>query len=538
MSARFLPSLEQDTLSETLFQVQHRGLIRSILDNISEGVAVSDARGNYLYVSPFARKVFDAGGESSSSPETWIERHGIFLPDEQTPFPLEDLPLWRVLRGMPEQEVDMFVRNASVPKGMHVHVRCLPLRDEQDRLLGSLALVRDIDRQRKAEAEKRRTEQSFQLLVETAQEGIWTLDPEHRTTYVNRYMAELLGYTVEEMRGMHLFSFLTEEDQAVARQHLAPGGEASRAFVRDARFLRKDGTEVWTRLSTTPLFDERGRYSGGLAMIIDITDRRRAEEQVRMLNEELERHITERTAELEFSNRELEAFAYSVAHDLRAPLRSIASFSQALVEDCAEGLDATGRDYLARIEGGARRMAELIDGILSLSRINRTELVSRQCDLSAMARFIHEQHQALYPERTVRLIIQEGMVERGDPTLLRTVLENLLGNAWKFTREHPEARIEFGVEREDGGVRTYFVRDNGAGFDMAYRDKLFGVFQRLHTQKEFEGNGVGLATVQRIIRRHGGRIWGKGQPGGGACFSFTLNEFPLPPGTAARTSGT
>jgi light-regulated signal transduction histidine kinase (bacteriophytochrome) len=258
---------------------------------------------------------------------------------------------------------------------------------------------------------------------------------------------------------------------------------------------------------------------------------------VRKLNEQLEQRISERTAQLEFSNRELEAFAYSVAHDLRSPLRSIASFSDALIEDCARNLDELGLDYLRRIRGGAERMAELIDGILSLSRVNRTALSSSPCDLSAMARAVTEQLHALQPERRARFIIQEGLTERVDPQLLRSVLENLLGNAWKFTRERPEARIEFGATQEPGAGRTYFVRDNGAGFDMAYRDKLFGVFQRLHTQREFEGTGVGLATVQRIIRRHGGRIWGEGQPGRGACFSFTLNELPLPPGTAALLTG-
>lgn len=536
MSAQTPLASPQATLSEELFSVQHHALIRAILDNISEGVSIADAQGNFIYVSPFAQRVFNTG-VSDTRPEEWAQRFGLFLPDGHTPFPVQELPLWSALRGVTSRDVDMFVRNPSIPEGIHIRNTALPVCDAHGRILGALALTQDIDKQRRTEAARLRTEQHFQLLIETAQEGIWTIDTHWHTTYINRYMANLLGYSVDEMMGKHLFTFLGEDARKNAEESLSRAGNAPRARVRDFPFQHKDGQTLWTQLSTTPMFDENGEYSGSLAMITDITERRRAEEQVRQLNEELERHIAERTAELEFSNHELEAFAYSVAHDLRAPLRSITSFSQSLAEECSAQLDDTGLDYLRRIVGGAKRMAELIDGILSLSRVNRTALASRGCDLSAMAHSIAEQLKSLHPERNVRLIIHENLVDRGDPSLLRNVLENLLGNAWKFTRDKPVAEIEFGATQTPGNGRTYFVRDNGAGFNMAYREKLFGVFQRLHTQREFEGTGVGLATVQRIIRRHGGRIWGEGQPGHGACFSFTLNEFPLPPGTVARMNG-
>jgi PAS domain S-box-containing protein len=398
-----------------------------------------------------------------------------------------------------------------------------------------MALSRDINEQRRMEEQKRRTEENFRLLVETAQEGIWTIDAQWRTTYVNQYMAKLLGYQVDEMLGRSLSSFLDQEAQQVAQRDLSRGPQAPVGNVKDFRFLRKDGTPVWTSISTTPLFDEQGRYTGSLAMVTDITQRRAAEEQIHQLNAQLEQRIIERTSQLEFSNRELEAFAYTVAHDLRAPLRSIASFSDALVEDCGDKLDTLGHDYLRRIVNGSKRMAELIDGILALSRVNSTELAARGCDLSSMAYTIIEQLQRLQPERAVQVKIQQGLEAQGDPQLLRAVLENLLGNAWKFTRDCSAAEIEFSATRDERGMRVYSVRDNGAGFNMAYRDKLFGVFQRLHTQKEFEGNGVGLATVQRIIRRHGGRVWGEGEPGGGARFFFTLHEFPLPPRTTAAS---
>jgi PAS domain S-box-containing protein len=532
------PAPPADKLSEELFHVQHHALIRAILNNISEGVSIADTRGKFIYVSPYAHQVFGVGQGDETPPDKWTHQHGIFLPDGQTVFPVEDLPIWKALKGVETRDVDMFVRNHAHPEGIHVRNHCVPVRDEQGNLLGAMALVRDIDKQRRSEEEHRRTEQHFRLLIETAQEGIWTIDTEWRTTYVNRYMADLLGYSPEEMQGMPILSFIDKEELPPASKALVDESAGSKIVRRDRKFLRKDGTPLWTHLSTSPMFDEQGRYMGSLGMVTDISRRREAEEQVRQLNAELERRIAERTAQLEFSNRELESFAYSVAHDLRSPLRSIASFSDALVEDCAEQLDATGKDYLRRITAGAQRMAALIDGILSLSRVNSTELRARECNLSSLAHAVIEQLQEQQPERTVRVHIQEGLVARGDPQLLRAVLENLLGNAWKFTRERPVAEIEFSATQDQAGRRTYVVRDNGAGFDMAYQDKLFGVFQRLHAQREFEGTGIGLATVQRILRRHGGRIWGEGQPGQGASFFFTLNEFPLPPRTTALASET
>jgi PAS domain S-box-containing protein len=530
------PVVGQDRLDAQLFHVRNHALLRAIIDNISEGISIADASGNFIYASEFANKIYNSGPTDGVPTEEWSTYIGIFRPDEKTLIPVEELPLWQALEGKKIRDFPMFIRNKGTPQGVHIRCSCLPLYDEQNRLLGVMVLTQDVDRQHKIEADKQRAEQRFRLIVETAQEGVWTIDTEWRTTYVNHYMANMLGYTVEEMTGRHLFSFVAPESQEPARKSLEQGAQAPRAHAKDRAFLRKDGSLLWTSVSTTPMFDEEGHYIGSLAMVTDITQRRAAEEQVRQLNAELERRIAERTAQLEFSNRELEAFAYTVAHDLRSPLRSIASFSDALAEDCACEINPVGQDYLRRITGGARRMAELIDGLLALSRINSTALTARQCDLSAMARTVLEQLQALQPGRSVRVTIQEGLMDQGDPQLLRSVFENLLGNAWKFTRERPQAEIEFSATRGERGRWIYRVRDNGAGFDMAFRDKLFGVFQRLHSQQEFEGNGVGLATVQRIIRRHGGRIWGEGQPGQGASFFFTLNEFPLPPGTSASVT--
>jgi light-regulated signal transduction histidine kinase (bacteriophytochrome) len=227
--------------------------------------------------------------------------------------------------------------------------------------------------------------------------------------------------------------------------------------------------------------------------------------------------------ELEQAYKELEAFSYSVSHDLRAPLRSIDGFSQALLEDYADKLDAQGKDFLRRVRAASQHMAQLIDDLLKLSRITRTEMRYEQVDLTAIARKISAELKEMEPDRSVDFIIGEGITAYGDASLLRVVLVNLLNNAWKFTEKHPHATIEFGTRQEEG-QRIYFVRDDGAGFDMAYVNKLFAPFQRLHVSTEFEGTGIGLATIQRIIHRHGGSVWAEGKVEKGATFSFTLRS--------------
>ena len=236
----------------------------------------------------------------------------------------------------------------------------------------------------------------------------------------------------------------------------------------------------------------------------------------------LEELVAQRTAELTVVNKELEAFAYSVSHDLRAPLRSIDGFSQALLEDCADKLNEQGRDHLQRVRSAAQHMGELIDDLLSLSRVTRAEMKRSAVDLSALANEVVAGLRQTQPVRQVEFVIAEGLIVKGDAGLLRAVLENLLGNAWKFTGKKAAARIEFGVTRNEGKL-AYFVRDDGCGFDMTYVDKLFVPFQRLHSAGEFPGTGIGLATVQRIIYRHGGRVWVEAEVGRGATFYFTMD---------------
>jgi light-regulated signal transduction histidine kinase (bacteriophytochrome) len=261
----------------------------------------------------------------------------------------------------------------------------------------------------------------------------------------------------------------------------------------------------------------RGSKDVVLMIVRDITEQKQAEAALIKEKEEVEK----KTHQLQVYVNELEAFSYSVSHDLRAPLRSIDGFSQVLLEDYSDKLDDEGKDYLGRVRSASQHMAELIDDLLNLARVTRCEMRSTSINLSALAQTITAEFQQKEPERDVQFSIEPDMVVTGDPNLLKVALENLLGNAWKFSRGREHARIEIGYARNNGHS-AYFIRDNGVGFNMAYADKLFGPFQRLHSDKEFEGTGIGLATVQRIIHRHGGTIWAEAALDKGATFYFWL----------------
>ncbi len=372
--------------------------------------------------------------------------------------------------------------------------------------------------------ERKRAEQQLRLVVEATPNAIILVSPAGKISLVNRQAEALFGYSREQLLGQLIEMLVPMQFHAHHEQYRDSFFDAPLARPmgagRDLFGLRQDGSQVPVEIGLNPITTTEGSFV--LASIIDITERKQAEAEIRKMNMELEQRVADRTAQLEATNKELESFAYSVSHDLRAPLRSIDGFSLALLEDYADKLDANAQSYLQRVRAASQRMAQLIDDLLMLSRLTRSDLRPETVNLSALVKTIADELCAIEPERQVEFVIAPNVRVKADALLMRAVLENLLGNAWKFSAKHPTACIEFGMQVQSDGQTIYFVRDDGAGFDMAYVDKLFGAFQRLHTPAEFSGTGIGLATVQRIIHRHGGQIWAEGGVEQGATFYFKL----------------
>jgi PAS domain S-box-containing protein len=372
-----------------------------------------------------------------------------------------------------------------------------------------------------AESARREKERNLETFFTLSLELLCVADNDGNLQRVNPAWEETLGWTISDLSKKPFLELAHPDDREVTLRAIEENatGPAAAVVEFENRYLCKDGSYRWFQWSTAAAPAQNLIYAAGR----DITERKEAEAALRQLAEDLEERFAARTADLSAANEELEAFAYSVSHDLRAPLRGIDGFSQAVLEEYSESLDETGRDYLVRLRSASQRMGHLIDDMLSLSRVSRFELSREQMDLSAIATSLSVELQEREPDRHVEFVIHDGVTALGDFRFLSIVLENLLANAFKFTSKSATARIEFGRELVDG-ENAYFVRDDGAGFDMTYAEQLFVPFQRLHTVTEFPGSGIGLATIRRIITRHGGRVWAHGEIDRGATMYFTLGE--------------
>ncbi len=376
--------------------------------------------------------------------------------------------------------------------------------------------------QERAEA-LRVNEERFRHLANAVPAHVWTADASGTIVYFNEPWYEFTGRTPQDSLGLRWTEALHPDDREGCVRAWHEAIERGCVFESEGRIRRVDGEYRWFLQRALPARDSTGSVSGWFGTNTDIDDKMRAEENVNQMNQTLEQRVRERTSQLEASNRELEAFSYSVAHDLRAPLRAIDGFSQALVEDYGAQLPPEAKELFQRSRLASQRMAQLIDDLLDLSRVARADVHMQPLDLSEMARSIAAELKKALPHRQVTVQVEPNLRAGGDSQLLRLALGNLFDNAFKFTRLKGEATIHFGATTING-ERVFFIRDNGAGFDMQFAAKLFGPFQRLHTLAEYPGTGVGLATVHRVVVRHGGRIWPQSGIGQGTTFYFTLPD--------------
>jgi PAS domain S-box-containing protein len=405
---------------------------------------------------------------------------------------------------------------------LYVNLTLSPIRNQAGEIQGASVLASDM-------TERRRSEEMFRIAVDAAPNAMVMADAEGKIVLVNTQTETLFGYTRRELVGSEVEILIPRRYRgahpAYRVDFMREPHARAMGVGRDLYGVRKDGSEFPVEIGLNPIRTDRGTLV--LSAIIDITQRKQADAEIKRLNLNLERRVAERTAELTAANAELESFSYSVAHDLRAPLRQIAGFSKILVEECGPEISGDSRRYLKRIQDGAQHMGNLVDDLLLLAKVSRQALSRRPTALNELIRSVLERLQPECAGREIRWEIDPLWTAHCDPTLVAQIFANLLSNAIKFTRLRAAAVIQIG-QIGMNGQRVIFVRDNGAGFDMAHAGKLFGVFQRLHKASEFEGTGVGLANVQRIVHKHGGRIWAEAALDQGATFFLTLPDASLP----------
>lgn len=490
-----------------------RTLWKGVVEGIADELWVCDVNGRMSLMNLHAVTSMGLEAFEGKSVMEVLEEVDILYPDG-TPRPPEEAPLLRSLKGEIVRGEEI-MRHRKTGLERHRQFSSSPTRDASGAITGAVAIVRDITEMIHAEEALLDSEGRFRALVKASSEVVYHMNADWSE------MRQLSGggFIVETEAPIRdwLQKYILPEDQQHVVAVINQAIQAKGIFELEHPVRRRDGSLGWTRSRAIPILDPKGEIIEWFGIASDITERKQAEETLNKLNED----ISARNRELLRLNKELETFAYSVSHDLRAPLRIMEAFAKAMLEDYAEKLDEAGRNYLVRIRHSADQMSLLIEDLLELSRISRQELSKMNYDLSYLASSIIWGLQEGDPMRNSEIVIAEGMRADVDPNLMRIALTNLLANAWKFTSKTEKTRIEFGAMKQEGKT-VFFVMDNGAGFDPVNAEKMFMPFQRLHSASEFEGTGIGLAIVDRIIRRHGGTIWAEGEVGKGAVFYFSL----------------
>lgn len=504
--------------------------LHTLLDVATDGFVVHDAAGGIVTCNPSAERILGLNLDQMRG-RTSIDPRWRAMREDGAPFPGEEHPAMVTLRsGAPQRGVIMGVHKADGTLTW-ISVSTVPLVDpETGRPNGVVAEFHDITERRRAESMLKASAVELEDLYNNAPCGYHSIDREGRFLRMNDTELRWLGYTRAEVIGRKGIADIASDSSKERIQ------EAFALFMKEGHlrdqeleFRRKDGTTLPVMLSATAILDSNGMIVASRSTVYDMTLRKAEERRIQHMNHLLEQRIEQRTAELKDAVAEMEAFAYAVSHDLQAPVRAINAFGEMLRDEHAATLNDDGKALLARIVSANRRQKQMIEDLLSLSRASTTQIVRTLLNLSELARSIMAGMTQLDSTRNVATSVQAGLQAFADRGLLRIVLENLLGNAWKFTSKTPAPRIEVGSVLR-GDTTIYFVRDNGVGFNMADAASLFSPFRRMHHADEFPGTGIGLATVQRIIRRHGGRVWIESELGTGTSVYFTLGTAPAKSG--------
>jgi len=485
-----------------------------ILASAGEGIIGLDLEGNQTFVNASAAAMLgyeatELIGKQSHS--TWH-----YARPDGSNYPNEKCPVYAAYRdGTVHSGEELFLRKDGI--AFPVNFTSRPIYSE-GKITGAALTFNDITERKRMEKELQESEERFRATFDQAAVGIGHVGPDGRMLRINRKYCDIVGYSEEELKAMTIQEITHPHDREASMDHFRRVLEGKLDhYTLEKRYLRKDGSIIWVNLTVSTVVDADGKLRFAVGVAEDISARKNAEEEIEILNT----NLAARATELEDANRELEAFNYTVAHDLRKPLTVVNGYCQAIFEFCSDMFNEQCRGYLREAYDGTLRMNRLIDALLNFSRLAHVKPHRETVDLSAMVQLAAAELKLAEPGRDVTVLIGDGVNANGDAALLRVVLDNLLGNAWKYTGQREEGLIEFGAKEIDGEP-VYFVRDNGAGFDNADADKIFIPFQRLPGAEECRGFGIGLATVERIIQRHGGRAWAEGDLGKGATIFFTL----------------